>query len=156
MVVIYNSNAGYSAATNNRLSAAKGEYVGIVKSDDCILSETYETLYETADFKQFWSTERSRKFEFVALSKKKARYNTSPYLLSDISLLRADRLTSPESTEKHFCRNTTFGSTNHPVPPIKKTDSGSSFSLMQAQLTLSTPPCTSSGWTIPIPLSKTK
>ena len=84
------------------------------------MSETYETLYETADFKQFWSTERSRKFEFVALSKKKARYNTSPYLLSDISLLRADRLTSPESTEKHFCRNTTFGSTNHPVLSRKR------------------------------------
>ena len=48
IVVINKCNAGYGAAMNDGLDMAKGEYIGIVESDDYILPEMYETLYETA------------------------------------------------------------------------------------------------------------
>lgn len=47
--VLHQKNGGYGAAMNAGLAAAGGEYVGIVESDDCILPQMYETLYEEAD-----------------------------------------------------------------------------------------------------------
>ena len=113
IVVINKCNAGYGAAMNDGLDMAKGEYIGIVESDDYILPEMYETLYETAksreqidivksNFKRFWGTGRSRKFEFVALSKKKAHYNTLLNPASDIGLLRANGLNQPGIYRKAF------------------------------------------------------
>ena len=64
--------------------------------------------------------------------------------------------TSLESIEKPFCRNMTFGSTSRLAPPIKIMVSGSRSSLSQTRPISSTQPCTSSGETTPIPLSKTK
>ena len=46
--VIHKGNAGYGAAMNTGMDAAKGEYIGIVESDDCILPQMYARLYETA------------------------------------------------------------------------------------------------------------
>lgn len=46
--VIHRENAGYGAAMNVGLDAARGEYIGIVESDDCILPDMYHTLYEEA------------------------------------------------------------------------------------------------------------
>lgn len=46
--VMHRENRGYGAAMNAGLAAAAGAYVGIVESDDCILPEMYETLYEDA------------------------------------------------------------------------------------------------------------
>lgn len=46
--VLHYENRGYGAAMNAGLDAAIGEYVGIVESDDCILPEMYQTLYEAA------------------------------------------------------------------------------------------------------------
>ena len=113
IVVINKCNAGYGAAMNDGLDMAKGEYIGIVESDDYILPEMYETLYETAksreqidivksNFKRFWGTGRSGKFEFVALSKKKAHYNTLLNPASDIGLLRANGLNQPGIYRKAF------------------------------------------------------
>lgn len=48
IVVVHRKNFGYGAALNCGLDLAKGEYIGIVESDDCILPEMYEVLYETA------------------------------------------------------------------------------------------------------------
>ena len=48
IVAIHKSNAGYGAAMNSGLDAAKGDYIGIVESDDCIMPEMYEKLYEQA------------------------------------------------------------------------------------------------------------
>lgn len=47
--VIHQANAGYGAAINTGIDAACGEYIGIVESDDCILPNMYERLYEAAD-----------------------------------------------------------------------------------------------------------
>ena len=47
--VLHRENRGYGSAMNAGLDAAMGEYVGIVESDDCILPEMYQTLYEATD-----------------------------------------------------------------------------------------------------------
>lgn len=46
--VLHRKNAGYGTAMNAGLSVATGEYIGIVESDDYILSDMYEKLYEAA------------------------------------------------------------------------------------------------------------
>ena len=46
--VFHKENRGYGAAMNMGLGVSKGEFVGIVESDDCILPDMYETLYAAA------------------------------------------------------------------------------------------------------------
>lgn len=46
--VVHKENAGYGAAMNVGLDMAIGEYVGIVESDDYVLPQMYETLYNAA------------------------------------------------------------------------------------------------------------
>lgn len=45
--VIHKENGGYGRAMNAGIDEAKGEYIGIVESDDAILPDFYETLYRT-------------------------------------------------------------------------------------------------------------
>lgn len=47
--VFHQENRGYGAAMNTGIAEAKGSYIGIVESDDCILPEMYETLYDAAE-----------------------------------------------------------------------------------------------------------
>lgn len=46
--VIHKSNTGYGNTMNVGMRAAEGEYIGIVESDDRILPNFYERLYDTA------------------------------------------------------------------------------------------------------------
>lgn len=46
--VLHRPNRGYGAAMNAGLEAARGEYIGIVESDDCIQPQMYETLCRAA------------------------------------------------------------------------------------------------------------
>lgn len=46
--IIDKDNSGYGHAMNIGMDFASGEYIGIVESDDYILPEMYEKLYETA------------------------------------------------------------------------------------------------------------
>lgn len=46
--IIHKKNAGYGAAMNDALRLATGEYIGIVESDDKIVSDMYEVLYAAA------------------------------------------------------------------------------------------------------------
>jgi glycosyltransferase involved in cell wall biosynthesis len=46
--VLHRSNTGYGATMNAGLDMAKGEYIGIVESDDCVEPEMYEVLYRQA------------------------------------------------------------------------------------------------------------
>jgi len=46
--VIDKENSGYGASMNVGLAAARGEYLGILESDDFIDPETIETLYQAA------------------------------------------------------------------------------------------------------------
>ena len=48
IIPIHKPNAGYGVAMNTGLEAAKGEYIGIVESDDCIQPEMYESLFKEA------------------------------------------------------------------------------------------------------------
>ena len=43
--VIHKQNSGYGNSMNRGLEAARGEYIGIIESDDYVVSEMYETLY---------------------------------------------------------------------------------------------------------------
>lgn len=46
--VIHQSNGGYGKAVNNGLTHARGEYIGIVESDDWIEPDMYQKLYQEA------------------------------------------------------------------------------------------------------------
>lgn len=48
IIVINKKNTGYGNSMNIGLNKAKGEYIGIVESDDCVTSEMFERLYDTA------------------------------------------------------------------------------------------------------------
>lgn len=46
--VIHKENQGYGHSLNTGVNLATGDYIGIVESDDCILPEMYEILYNLA------------------------------------------------------------------------------------------------------------
>lgn len=48
IVPIHRKNGGYSKAVNYGISIARGEYIGIVESDDWIDADMYEKLYKKA------------------------------------------------------------------------------------------------------------
>ena len=48
VVAIHRKNSGYSAAVNKGIDLAKGEYIGIIESDDFIEPDMYEKLYKSA------------------------------------------------------------------------------------------------------------
>ena len=70
VMVIHKENRGYGHTINVGLNNAKGEYVGIVESDDYVLPEMFETLYLHAekdqldfvksDFFLFWKSENNK------------------------------------------------------------------------------------------------
>lgn len=70
-VVIDKPNSGYGDSMNKGLSIARGEYIGILESDDYFELDALETMYDAAksvdaevvkaDFYLFWSTPDVRK-----------------------------------------------------------------------------------------------
>lgn len=48
VVAIHQKNSGYSVAVNKGIELAKGEYIGIIESDDWIEPDMYEKLYASA------------------------------------------------------------------------------------------------------------
>lgn len=48
VVPIHQKNSGYSTSVNKGIKLAKGEYIGIIESDDWIEPKMYETLYKNA------------------------------------------------------------------------------------------------------------
>lgn len=65
--VIHKKNTGYGNTMNQALALARGEYIGIVESDDYIAPDMYERLYEVVreheldfvktDYYQLWDRE---------------------------------------------------------------------------------------------------
>ncbi len=47
--VIHKENTGYGNTMNMGIKAASGEYIGVVESDDWIVNEMMQTLYEAAE-----------------------------------------------------------------------------------------------------------
>lgn len=48
VVAVHQPNSGYSVAVNKGIDLAKGEYIGIIESDDWIEPDMYEKLYTDA------------------------------------------------------------------------------------------------------------
>ncbi|MBR0480278.1 glycosyltransferase [Candidatus Saccharibacteria bacterium] len=48
VIAVHQKNSGYSKAVNRGIEMAKGEYIGIIESDDWIEPDMYESLYESA------------------------------------------------------------------------------------------------------------
>ncbi|MDO4986918.1 MAG: glycosyltransferase [Candidatus Saccharibacteria bacterium] len=48
VVAVHQENGGYSVAVNHGIDLAKGEYIGIIESDDFIEPDMYECLYADA------------------------------------------------------------------------------------------------------------
>lgn len=48
VLALHQPNRGYSAAVNRGFDAARGEYIGIIESDDWVEPDMYETLYADA------------------------------------------------------------------------------------------------------------
>ncbi|SFS85596.1 Glycosyl transferase family 2 [Succinivibrio dextrinosolvens] len=48
VVPIHQENGGYGKAVNHGISVARGEYIGIIESDDWIEPDMFEKLYENA------------------------------------------------------------------------------------------------------------
>lgn len=48
VVAVHQKNSGYSIAVNKGIDMAKGEYIGIIESDDWIEPDMYEKLYNNA------------------------------------------------------------------------------------------------------------
>lgn len=48
IIAVHQKNSGYSKAVNHGIELAKGEYLGIIESDDWIEPDMYEKLYENA------------------------------------------------------------------------------------------------------------
>jgi glycosyltransferase involved in cell wall biosynthesis len=67
--VISKANAGYGAAVNDGLNAARGEYIAVFEPDDWIEPDMYEVLYKSAkendldmvkaDYFKYWSNGRN-------------------------------------------------------------------------------------------------
>ena len=65
--VIHKENSGYGASMNVGLRAARGEYIGIVESDDFADAEMFAALYDVAKLQDaevvrsnFWDTAETR------------------------------------------------------------------------------------------------
>ncbi|MBR1802154.1 glycosyltransferase [Candidatus Saccharibacteria bacterium] len=48
VVAVHQENSGYSKAVNRGIEMARGEYIGIIESDDWIEDDMYESLYKNA------------------------------------------------------------------------------------------------------------
>ena len=48
VIAIHQENSGYSKAVNRGIELARGEYIGIIESDDWIDDDMYESLYKNA------------------------------------------------------------------------------------------------------------
>lgn len=95
--VIHKKNAGLGAAYNSGLRAAKGEYIGLVESDDYILPEMYEKEYKVAkelnldvlkaDFIKFYGTPDSRTTEYTNITLPQF-YNKVLNVYDDLSVFK--------------------------------------------------------------------
>ncbi|RKJ02532.1 glycosyltransferase [bacterium D16-54] len=84
--VIHKKNTGYGNTMNQAFALAEGNYIGIVESDDYVVSSMYENLYQAiesdqldfvkSDFYRLWDREDgTEKLEYRSLTKYSGFYN---------------------------------------------------------------------------------
>lgn len=86
IIIIDKDNAGYGAAMNDGLDAAKGRYVAFLESDDLIAKDAYEKLVAAADkeeadivkadYYELRGNAAERELKHIEICKDKAQYNT--------------------------------------------------------------------------------
>ncbi len=87
--VINKENSGYGASMNVGLAAARGEYIGIVESDDFVENDMYEKLYNIAikndcdivksDFYDYQTSDKSKR----KAGKVTNKFGGKPFSLKD-------------------------------------------------------------------------
>lgn len=95
--VIDKPNSGYGASMNQGLDIARGEYIGILESDDFLDTDALQTMYDAAqandaevvkcDFFFYWSqpNERDERFGFVSAD---TAGLVDPYEFTDVFYLK--------------------------------------------------------------------
>lgn len=83
--VVNKDNAGYGQTMNLGMDLAQGEYIGIVESDDFVVPEMYEELYNAAkandvdlvkaDFYRFYGTKGNYNSEYNKTARDDENYN---------------------------------------------------------------------------------
>lgn len=83
--VINKDNAGYGHTMNLGIDMARGEYIGIVESDDFVVPEMYQELYDIAtdnnldlvkaDFYRFYGTKGNYKLDYNKTAREDKNYN---------------------------------------------------------------------------------
>jgi len=83
--IIDKENAGYGHTMNIGMDMARGEYIGIIESDDYVVPEMYEELYETAarenldiiksDFCRFYGEGENAYKEYNKTARRDENYN---------------------------------------------------------------------------------
>lgn len=85
IIIIDKENTGYGHSMNIGFDLAKGEYIGIVETDDYVMPDMFEILYRIAsendldfikaDFYRFYGDETNRTLDYGFLTKDKSYYN---------------------------------------------------------------------------------
>ena len=100
--IIHKENGGYGKAMNVGLDIARGEYIGIVESDDYIRPEMYEEQYQIArdnnldmlkaDFLRFIGEGESREFTYRNIANAKRDYNRIIRPLDELEIFHSNNV----------------------------------------------------------------
>ena len=112
IIVIHKNNTGYGHSMNIGLSVSKGEYIGIVESDDYIKPDMYASLVNMAkQFNvkiiksnpvEFYDYNEHRNFKPIKLSHNKENYNKILIPSKDWWIFRSPILNQTGIFEKKF------------------------------------------------------
>lgn len=81
VIAIHEKNGGYGASVNKGLAIAKGEYIGIVESDDFIAPEMYEEMYNYAK-KLDADIVKTPYYEYYSEKRKSPKIISCPFALA--------------------------------------------------------------------------
>ena len=130
--VIHKQNSGYGASMNRGLDAATGEFIGILESDDTMLSNGLEVLYNAAkkhganvvkgNFNFYWSTPNERIEPFPLVLKEECGrlvdvieepriFHQKPRFGRGCTIANSSRKTASDSSKRRARRTKT-----HPLP----------------------------------------
>lgn len=114
VTVILSEKKSYGHQMNLGIKAARGEYMGIVETDDFILPEMYEELYGIAvqnsldmikgSFCRFYGEPENRTFAYAPIAFKKTYYDRVIDPALDLSVFKCNMVTCPGIYNVSFLR----------------------------------------------------